>query len=225
MTTRADLRNLCRRRLGDNSTPYHFSDLQINQYINDAIADYSISFPRKLNTTLNCSTNDKTYDLPAGFRGPISVEYPSGEDPPKYLKRLDYTMFCSDDRPGYYDIIRRDQQSDVNELWISEKPTTGETIVVYFLADHDSLDDDPDVCTILDRHLELIVLFVRWACFQELATTESMDPDPTNLSLGTLELNAFRAKREYRTKLDDWLVKESESGTITWSMDQYDRVY
>ena len=44
MTSRLDLRNLCRRRLGDLTTPTHWSDLQINQWINDAVADYSLLF-------------------------------------------------------------------------------------------------------------------------------------------------------------------------------------
>ena len=46
MTSRLDLRNLCRRRLGDLTAPTHWSDLQINQWINDAVADYSLYFPR-----------------------------------------------------------------------------------------------------------------------------------------------------------------------------------
>jgi len=44
--TRQDLRDLCRRRLGDETVPYKWSDLQVNQWINDAIADYSVHFPR-----------------------------------------------------------------------------------------------------------------------------------------------------------------------------------
>ena len=185
----------------------------------------SIHFPRKLNTTFNCSDDDKTYDLPANFIDVISVEYPTGEDPPEYLVQKNYQAWMSDDISGFYDIVRRQDASDVSELWISEKPATGESIAVYYLGEHDSLDDDSDTCTVLDRHLELIVLFVRYASFQELASTESADPDPTSLGMGTLELNAFRARREYRTMRDQFLLAESESKSAIWTMDKFDRVY
>jgi hypothetical protein len=225
MTTRQDLRNLCRRRFGDTASPYKFSDLQVNQWINDAIAEHSIYFPRKLNDTISCSDDDKTYDLPFDFIFPLSIEYPTGEDPPEYLIRRPYAYFGSDDVEGFYDIVLRDDGIDVNELWISEKPSTGESIEVQYSAEHASLDDDSDVTTVLDRLLELIVLFVRTCSYQELATIESANPDPTSLSMGTLELNAFRADRAYRIKLDRWLKSESESGMMTWKMDIHDRIY
>ena len=55
--------------------------------------------------------------------------------------------------------------------------------------------------------------------------TESADPDPTNLSLGTLELNAFRAKRAYRSKLAQYKLETSESALGRWEMDKFDRTY
>ena len=156
---------------------------------------------------------------------PISVEYPKGEDPPVYLVKREYTRPGFWENEGYYDIVHRDDKTDVNEIWISEKPTTGEDIEIVYSGEHDLLDDDSDVFTVLDRHLELIVLFVRWTAYQELATEESSNPDPTSLQSGTLELNAFRAKREYRTKVRDWKAAESESATATWRMDRFDRTY
>ena len=71
----------------------------------------------------------------------------------------------------------------------------------------------------------MIVLFVRMAAFQELATTESADPNPESIISGTLELNAFRAERSYRKQLDEFKKSESESVKAKWSLDGYDRVY
>ena len=125
----------------------------------------------------------------------------------------------------------RDDQSNSPELWISQGhhgsdgPTTGESIIFYYLGNHASLDDDTDAWTGREASLELVVLFVRWATYQELASEASADPDPTSLSMGTLELNAFRANREYRTKLKQWKEAESESATATWRMDRFDRTY
>lgn len=224
-TTRSDLRNLVRRRLGDTSTPYHWSDLQINQWINDAIADISIHFPRTHDAMIACSAGEHAYDLPTDFHGAVSVEYPSGEDPPEYLARGSYLQRYLWDRDGYYDILTHHDQTDTAEIWLSAEPADGESIHIHYQAEHAMLDDDSDICTIPDRHLELVVMFVRWASYQELASTESADPDPTNLALGTLELNAYRAKREYRTKIVEWKAAEAESATASWRMDKWDRLY
>jgi len=225
MTTRQEVRNLVRRRLGDDATPFQWSDLQINQWINDAIAEYSIHFPRRVNTTISCSTGVWTYHLPAGFRAAYSVEYPVGEDPPRYLEQRNHLSPGFYRADGFYDFLRRLDESSPDELILSASPAASESVLLIHLADHPYLDDDSDTCTVPDRHLELVVMFIRWAAYQELATTESADPDPTNLALGTLELNAYRAKREYRLKLEQWQAAEAESGIVQWQMDRWDRVY
>ena len=43
---------------------------------------------------------------------------------------------------------------------------TGEKVNVTYQASQDSLDDDGDVCTVPDRHLDLLVLFCKWAAFR-----------------------------------------------------------
>jgi hypothetical protein len=65
------------------------------------------------------------------------------------------------------------------------------------------------------------MLYVRWACFQELATTESSDPDPTGLALSTLELNAYRAQRLYLQSLQKTEQAESKSAKVEWIMDKW----
>ena len=59
--------------------------------------------------------------------------------------------------------------STAQVIWISDELTTGEKVNVTHQASHDSLDDDGDVCTAPDRHLDLLVLFCRWVSLQELA--------------------------------------------------------
>ena len=92
-------------------------------------------------------------------------------------------------------------------------------------TDHAYLDDDSDETSLPERHLELVMLYVRWAAFQELAMGASADPDPTSLALGTLELNAYRAQRLYLTALAECLKAESESRVVNWRIDRWDRVY
>lgn len=225
---RYEVRELCRRRLGDLTSPYKWSDDQVNQWINDSIAAYSIHFPRTLSATVACADDDREYNLQAGIMQMLSVEYPDGEDPPVYLYRRELTHpnFWQED--GYYYFQSATQDTSIGVLYISEKPSTGEDIVVRFTAEHDYLDDDDtDLLTVMERHLDLIILYVRMAAYQELATMESASPDPTTLMSGTLELNAFRASREYRIALAAFLKKDApdDSATAQWKMDSNDRIY
>ena len=223
---RIDLRRLCRRRLGDLTTPYKWSDEQLNQWINDAIADYSLHFPRVQTQTISCSDDVRTFDLSSYFVSALSVEYPTGEDPPSYLKFRERTHpdFWQED--GYYFIEKEKGADDLNLLYISEKPANGESIEVTFNAHHAFLDDDDtDENTVLERHLELIILFVRWKAYQELATTESISSDPTTSMSSTLEMNATRAEQAYRKTLSTYLKTGTNSSQAVWKMDDYDRIF
>jgi hypothetical protein len=220
MTTRLDLRNLARRRLGDLALPYHWSELQINQWLNDAIADYGLYFPRSITLELDAEAGVRAYELPGDFQTAIRSEYPGGASPPSLLQRLSMSEQDFWELAGRYDVLPRGDASTLSELWLSDSPHAGETIRLDYLADHASLDDDGDLCTVPDRHLELLVLFVRWASLQELASSEACNPDPSNLSISVLDTNALRAERAYRKQVEEVLKRESTSAVVSWVVDR-----
>ena len=225
MTTRLDINTLCRRRLGDQTAPQAFTDEQINQWINDAIEEYSRYFPRRKAYAIACAAGDRQYDLPTDFRGLISVEYPAGGDPPTYLERRDYRHPDFWQADGCYDIVHRSDAGDPDELWISTRPALGETITLEYLGDHDFVDDDIDALSVPDAHLEALVLHVRWSSLQALASAEAANPDPNNVLLDRYEANVVRAERLYYRKIEEYGRLEAESGATPWSMDKWDRVY
>ena len=51
-----------------------------------------------------------------------------------------------------------------------------------------------DECTVLERHTNLILLFVRWKAFQQMSAEESEDPSPLNTRASSFEINAQRAE-------------------------------
>ena len=226
MTDRENLRELARRRLADTTDPVHWSDLQLNQWINDAIADYSVYFPRLLTYELKLVADQYEYSL-AGLTNPwhiVRVEYPVSDDPPSYLTRRRVT-----DKRGfrggyYYDVLGTPPATLViaNGDW-----ATNDDCVVTYEADHAYLDEDTDTCTVPELHLELILLFVRMAALQEEAARETQDPRTNTLILGTLGLNAGRAEREYRAKLGEFLRQTGMTAQVAgWAMpDGGDRVY
>lgn len=226
--TRSQIRDLCRRRLGDLAVPYEWSDLQVNQWINDAIGDYNLHFPLAASLELETQAGQNAYDLESpGLRRVSSVEYPTSEGGPaleNQLARRDHTRPGFLAQVGFYDVEYSPSAASEIRLWLSG-PVAAGTARLKGTADHAYLDDDSDESSLPERHLELVMLYVRWAAFQELAMDASADPDPTSLALGTLELNAYRAQRLYLTALAECLKAESESRVIQWKFDQWDRVY
>jgi hypothetical protein len=227
--TQGDLNQICRDLLGDtNALDYTFTQQQINGWINLALADLSIHFPRIIQYDITTVDSQQNYELPAGLIGVISVEYPQGEDPPIFLLRRSYTHPAFYMQDGYYDLlIRQDQDTSYPpELIISARPIDDETIRVEYKGPHTALSDPGDECTLLDRHVNLIPLFVRWKAHQELSTSEGRDPDAILHIMSDVEINATRAEAAYRSSLQEALKAESESRIVsTWKMDRNDRIY
>ena len=121
----------------------------------------------------------------------LSVEYPVGPGAPDRQNLLqpgelnDPGFFAQD---GFYAVEYTPDSAGEIVLWLSGAPDGADCRLTCH-CDHPSLDDDSDVTSLPERHLELVMLYVRWASYQELASAESSNPDPTSLALSTLELN------------------------------------
>ncbi len=223
MTTRADLRNLVRRRLGDLTAPYTQSDLQVNQWINDAIADYSVYFPQVKTASITAVTGTHEYSLPVDFVSIVRVEWPVGREPEEFLERVNRAESAGPYTSGVYEMMES-HSSAVSKIWFADEMMTGSNPEIVYQASQDSLDDDGDVTTVPDRHLDLLVLFCRWASLQELASEEAANPDPSQLNVSVLDTNAGRAERSYRKSLSDFLQAEKSSQRVSWRMER-DRIY
>jgi len=88
MTTLAQLADRAQSALSDAAAGT-WSQATAEEWCNEALRDYSLHFPREIEATQATSANDRKYDLPAGFQAMLTVEYPSGNDPPDYLVRCD----------------------------------------------------------------------------------------------------------------------------------------
>ena len=108
----------------------------IEQWLKDAIRDYSTYFPRTCTHTITTTAEDRTYDLPTDFIAMLSVEYPAGEETPEYLTRRAYTheAFWGN---NHYDILARKDDGDAHEIWIGPEPEENESITIEYTAHHD----------------------------------------------------------------------------------------
>ncbi|MGB9673642.1 MAG: hypothetical protein ACPL3P_05850 [Anaerolineales bacterium] len=214
MTTRKQLNDLCRRRLGDQFAPYRFTDLQINQWINDAIADYSLQFRREVTVEIACQVGTRAYSLQSikGLSDILSVVYIQTSAPEVCLTRRSQY-----DRRGFvglevYD-TKRDETANLM-LVIGIEPSTGDLVHLTVATEHDYLASDEDLTTLPDSHLELITLFVRMAAMQAQYAQAAAQSDASSLLLSSLANNADRAWNEYQQKKKEYLAAVAEGGTI-----------
>lgn len=201
-----------------DSTNTTWSAADLTQWVRDAIADYSPYFPRVQTQTITTTLNDRQYDLAAGFIEAISIEYPTSEDPPQYLKRRPYNHpdFWSED--GYYDILPNNDDGNVNEVLISTKPPADETITVTYQGHHDNTIATNAALTVPAVHHYLLRSYVRWKAADQLAAAE--EPAPTSnssLLMSQLASNAGRYKRDYLNSLAKALqATQGKSHIVSW---------
>jgi hypothetical protein len=200
----------------------------ITQWIRDAIADYSLHYPRTLNTDITTSANDRQYDLPAGFIDIVSVEYPQGEDPPEYLKPRQelHPSFWSVD--GYYTLIRRSADNDVDELLISEKPDASETIRVHYTAVHDNTIDGTEALTVPNKHHHILKKYVIWQALLQLQAAEEASPTSnSSLLMSQHAIIVDRARRSYVDALAKAVFVDTKGSAVSWSgqVEETSRIY
>lgn len=217
MATRKEINDLCRLRLGDVQTPYQFSDLQINQWINDALAELSHHLPRVITAALSTAAGQQEYDLgdfPA-LQAVLRVEYPLGAQPPRYLTRRQVT-----ERRGFWGQAVYDVRHGALGglcLVIGLTPQDGEQIRLTLQCDQAVLTADEDEASLPKRELELVVLFVRLAGMQEQLARRCTDTEPSSLLLSALSENIARAQREYQDKLKTYLLAQDVSRRVSWT--------
>lgn len=217
MTTLQNLIDACEADLDDsgNST---WAAADVEQWCRDAIADYSLHFPRNLQDDITTVLNDRQYDLPADFRTPLSVEYPQGEDPPQYLQpRSQYhPSFWNED--GFFAIYTHLDDTDPDEILISTKPPADETIRVIYQSVHDNTILTSGAVTVPDEHHHILRNYVLWrAALQLKAAEEAAPTSNSSLLMSQYAINVDRARRAYVDALAKAVYAQSQGGPVSWS--------
>lgn len=218
-TSRQDFRTLCRRLLGDPDGLY-FRDVDLNQWAADAIADYNQYFPQETTGTIALSTGTRIYSLTSFTRlkSVRRVEYPYGEDPPVFLARRPVEDSRGFWGGPYYDLWLVGGVGDPREVVIGPEPTTGESLKLWYLYDHNYPDSDGETLTAPERDFNLLAAFVRWRAIVSLESREMATPTLSIPILSMLGTNARGAKREY----NDMLHARQGRGSgvrISWGVD------
>jgi hypothetical protein len=201
-TLLSELRDIVQNRLSDpNGTT--FTDSLVQEWLLDAIRDYSNHFPRTIEATLPIVSGTTRYDLPANFQHIVRVEYPDGEE------NNDYT------------ISPRRDETNADQLWLDQEPTADGTLRYWYTAAHPTDLGASDPITVPNHHHQILTLYAMWQATALRQSNQEISPTSnSSLLMAQLQQNAFRRERAYYTALSE--AKKAnlgQSGQVVWEMD------
>jgi hypothetical protein len=97
MTTRSGLRTLVRNQLNDNAAVKLWADADLNQWLGEAITEYSYLLPKGVQTTIVSVANQTDYALPSDFLRFARVAQPKSQlRQPSPITEYSYRVFGSE---------------------------------------------------------------------------------------------------------------------------------
>ncbi len=212
-----------------------WSNNTIKEWIKDAVRDYSIHFPIPAALTDDANDDVYEYDFFAGSHqeealpvilGVVEFEYPAGEVPPEYPKRMSHTnrRFFAEGQ-SYYDIVLNPAMTN-GEIWLSQ-PETGQAFQVRYLTEHSwtSVESGTDETTAVPaHHRHIIVQYVVCTAWREKLTMIQEAQD--DVLFDRLEKRVLVESMKYNEMIEQAkAARPSESKLVSWEMDKYDRIY
>jgi len=204
--TLAELRALCRLSLADATD---WPNATLDAWIIAGIRLYSAHFPRHWRAAIELVDPLDTYVLPGGYeiQALLSIEYPAGEDPPRFCRLVaeDSAEFASG---GDYYALRgasaTGTAAQVGQIVLAKMPEAGDTCYVEYLGGHTlpAVGGDTTVITVPAQHTEAITSFVEFCALHELEVDEAAALDATTVALSQLGQEARRAWVRYKEIMD-----------------------
>lgn len=223
MTTRQEFRDGSLRSLLASQTV--FPDSLLNAWIDEAVRDYSLHFPRQISKTLEALAAGQREFSYASLGSPEAVyaitrvEYPLGAVPRSFLQRLprDHPAF---EGGRYYDLVND------GAIEVGMSLQAGESLGVLYLTHHLVPASDITSLTVPDDHLEALKLYVVLQAVRKLEMDQAANPEQASLLLSMLGANASRAARLYQAQIRLYRQAAGQGAfTGPWSMDRWDRAY
>jgi hypothetical protein len=183
-------------------------DATLDAWIADGIRLYSAQFPRRWRKTQTLTTGTQAYALPRshGFRGIISVEYPTGEDPQSFLtEAAEWSDSFQDDDEvyalrGISDATAIESDSAIGYIVFAETVATGQSAVIEYWGDHPvpTAGDNDAQITVPPQHIEALIAFCEFRAHWELETDEAYTATSVAIIMSQLGENARRAWNRYK---------------------------
>jgi hypothetical protein len=228
MTIRVDhFLTACLLALGDSSGGTWSRTDRILPWACEAVRFFPILRPQLDDHAAGLS-KEYYFDMPAGFREVISVEYPISQTPPVYLvqkNRLD-PHFYGDD--GFFDVDHDYATGEGWTMYVSGGVAATAHIKIQYLADHDSalVDASDHYLTIPDEYENLLILSVMCRAYRERLSFVMQDPTAHSSVILQMTDMVNKMEKEFRDQVATAQAKLAHSiFSPRMQSDKYDRVY
>lgn len=198
----------------DDAAAAAFSDAELLDFVAEAIGEYSQHLPRVSEVVLATLAGERRYALPWDAAAVISVEYPSGDEPPSYIYRRRYrsSQFAAGNA---YDVLLTRDLTDPPGLLLSFDPAAGEALVVRYARPHARPASAADYLTVPDDHHHVLRQYVLFAAARQLQVREQASPtNNSSLLMGQLASNTRRLELAWLNALNRILYQRSGEGEV-----------
>lgn len=200
-------------------------EAEVLEWLNEAVREYSQHLPRVGEVDILAEEGRQTYDLPWDATAVLSVAYPAGQSPPRYLVPLSYR----NKRFAWgrcYDYLPRFDQTTLPQLVLGFEPAAGEALRVRYRRPHNFNLEAADEVTVPAEHHHVLVQYVLFAAARRLQQREQATPTAgSSLMMAQLAANARRLELAYLNALNRILHHRSASEVVAWTPAGLERVY
>ena len=201
-----------------------WSNETLKAWVKDGVRDYAKYFPQVAELEGDAITGTYEYLFGAAVMDVIECEYPTGEDPPSYPLMNNHMLTEFFERgESTFDVFPYPGEDEA-ELWLSA-PATGSSYKVKYHTAHAWTASGSDFTTeIPDFHRPIIVQYVTWQCWREMATIQKEKGQEKEYSF--LYQRMVREQDHYWSLLQMAMnSKPADSRVVKWEMDKYDSIY
>jgi hypothetical protein len=216
----------CLVSLGDpDASTWSRTDIII-PWAKEAMLAFPVLRPMEKKVTIEATGH--LFTLPDGFREIITVEFPSSQEPPVFLNRmnhLDPSFYLTDTS---YDIERDFPDGTGWVCWFSRRMIIGDEIVINYLANHetDLEDESSSYITIPDEYVPIIVQYVVCKGYRERLGAYMQDPTAHTTIIQQMYEMVQHAEDRYQQMVDQAVARYSDSRRSPhMHVDKFDRVY
>ena len=228
-TTLAQMIARCQTALSD-TTEATWTEAAIEEWLRDAVKDYSRYIPRTVPETATSFVNPPhpffNPDFPFQAIVYMMHFYDSGDSWEQVTRKDRSTPAYQNHTGKYYHIDRRADANELDRIELNFVPVAYPAgwISFDYLTDHEWLFDSPDyLLSVIPRDEPILIQYVIWRAWLERASKEAQSPDSTTLLLSTHATNADKAERAYRRLIKDavQLQAATASNQVSWKMDKW----
>lgn len=209
---------------GNNYGTDRWNKTQVQEWIRQAIIDYSIRFPIQTSTTIATVVGTYAYNLPSNFLITLSVR-DATSTPPTYYAQKDHNASFWNQSEAY--TIIPGHEVTAAQIWIPNATAT--TLTIEYEGRHDTNLSDSSVISVPEQYHDILELYILWQAGiarRDAAAVELENEDIELKEYDHLKRTAGTARISYFVAISQALkFTAGKSSIVHWSNDQLDSIY